>query len=267
MSFRENLQTKIRLDNLAAKISQSIGTQAGVHKLDKEAVTELLMLSPYSHEKCRDLELYYRPLETDTAEVLVLDNELPLYTNTTLEEVALRRSPELKEMISIRNVIKILNDSDILLCKGQETVQHVHDRAVERLDLRYEKADIDGLVDEAKDAFLSGDVDAVVQVLQLFIEILGYEFVPAEFSVNNCAIFGPCERAHGSALVFRYVILYNEKSNELKWVNHRLETGNPTARELIYDVAEGIIPPDVESVQVLHFLADEALTKKAPTLH
>jgi len=267
MSFRENLQTKIRLDNLAAKISQSIGTQAGAHKLDKEAVTELLMLSPYAHEKRRDLELYYRPLETDIAEVLVLDNELPLYTNTTLEDVTLRRSPELKEMISIRNVIKILNDSDILLCKGQQSVQHVHDRAVERLDLRYEKADIDGLVDEAKDAFLSGDVDAVFQVLQLFIEILGYEFVPAEFSVNNCAIFGPCERAQGSAPVFRYVILYNEKSNELKWVNHRLETGNPTAQELIYDVAEGIIPPDVESVQVLHFLADEALTKKVPTLH
>lgn len=267
MSFRQNLETKIQLDKLTATVSQSMGTQVGTRKVDKDAMRKLLALSPYTVEKRRDLELYLHLVDRDKGEILVLDNELPLYTDTTVDDVVLRRSPELKEMISIRNIIKILNDSDILLCKGQETVQHVYQRSLELLDLRYNKEDIDQLEAAAKQGFVAGDSDKVMEILHLFVEIMDYEFVPAEFAVNHYAIFGPCDRTQATSPVFAYLVMYNEKGNELKLINHRAEQGNPAAQELVYSVAEGTTAPDMESSQVLRFLAEEAMGRKAPTVH
>lgn len=267
MTFKENLLTKIRIDKLTQEVSRSLGTQAGPHKIDKDAMRKLLSLSPYGVERLRDLELYVRPLDGDHQEILVLDNELPLYTKTTVQDVTLRRSPELKEMISIRNIIKILNDSDIRLSKGQASVQHVSRLCLESLDLRYEKADVDQLVEEAKGAFLTGDADALLETLYLFVEMMGYRFVPAEFAVNDHAIFGPCHHGRETPPVFDYVILYNERANELKLINHRLQGGDPGAQELVLNVAQGTIAPDLEAVQVLGFLADEAMKKKGPTIH
>ena len=59
-------------------------------------------------------------LRVGLGEVLVFDNELSLYGNTTLYGATLHRSPELKEMISIRNIIRILNDSDIPIYKWHD---------------------------------------------------------------------------------------------------------------------------------------------------
>jgi len=267
MSFRQNLEIKMKLDRLAATVSQSMGTQVGTRKVNKDAMRDLLALSPYTCETRRDLELYIRPLDQDQSEVLVLDNELPLYTHTTAEDVALRRSPELKEMISIRNIIKILNDSDILSCKGQEAVQHVYRRSLERLDLRYEKADIEKLEQEARQGFLGGDPDKVIEILSLFVEILNYEYAPAEFTVNDYLIFGPAEHPPGVPPVFRHLVMYNEKTNELKLISHRIEKGSSAAQELVHTVAEGTTPPDMESAQVLRFLTDETMKQKPPTVH
>jgi len=114
MSFKENLKNKIRIERLTQRVSQSVGTSSASKKINKQEMRELLSLSPFVLEKSRDLELYVRKLDEKEREVLVLDNELPLYGRTSVDDVALRRSPELREMVSIRNIIKILNDSDIL---------------------------------------------------------------------------------------------------------------------------------------------------------
>jgi hypothetical protein len=79
---------------------------------------KLLALSPFVSAERRDLELYFRELEPEIGEIISLDNELSLYGNTTVGDVALRRSPVVKEMVNIKNIIKILNDKDIRICKG-----------------------------------------------------------------------------------------------------------------------------------------------------
>ena len=180
MSFKENLKKKILIDSLTRTASVSIGAPGRSRKVDKETIRRLLSLSPFVFEKRRDLDLYFRELEPNMGEVLVLDNELPLYQNTSLDDVTLRRSPELKEMVSIRNVIKILSDSDILMCKGRDALHYVQDRALELLDLRYDKRDIEEMADEGLEAFARVDSEAVLETLDLFVEILDYRPVPAE---------------------------------------------------------------------------------------
>jgi len=148
MSFKENLKKKMLIDSLSKTVSQSIGPSGMSRRVDKETMRRLLALSPFVLENRRDLELYFRELEPGLGEVLVLDNELPVYRNTSLEDVTLRKSPELKEMVSIRNIIKILNDSDILMCKGREALGYVQRLALDLLDLRYDERDIEEMADE-----------------------------------------------------------------------------------------------------------------------
>ena len=61
--------------------------------------------------------------------VLVFDNELALY-HSTVDDVALRKSPEWKEMVSIRTVRRILNDQDVVVSKGKESIRRIYDNAL-----------------------------------------------------------------------------------------------------------------------------------------
>ena len=112
MAFKENLLSKIRIDQLAGQVRASIGPEGSEAKLDKNAMRQLLAMSPYVHRRERDLDLYVEDTAAAVKKILVLDNELPIY-RTTIEDVAMRKSPEVGEMVKIRNIVKILRDSDV----------------------------------------------------------------------------------------------------------------------------------------------------------
>ena len=100
MSFKENLKAKIKLDRLLQKLVSTMKEPPEKWWVDKVLTQELLDMTDLEHKKFRDLHLYIRPLEGEIMEVLVFDNELPIY-NTTVDDVALRRSPSWQEMFSI----------------------------------------------------------------------------------------------------------------------------------------------------------------------
>ncbi|MDY6837932.1 MAG: hypothetical protein SWH78_08160 [Thermodesulfobacteriota bacterium] len=267
MSFKENLKRKMLIDSLTRTASQSVGAP-GVHrKVDKETIRKLLSLSPFIFEKRRDLDLYFRELEPGLGEILVLDNELPLYGKTTLDDVALRRSPELKEMVNIRNVIKILKDSDILMCKGREALRYVQDRALELLDLRYEPKDIEEMADEGLEAIARVDSEAVMEALDLFVEILGYEPVPAEVLVNDYIMFGACQKDERGKELWGPIVMYNDRTNTIRGIKRPMASDDPVERDMIARVALGEIEADAEEFSVFPFLKEEVLKKKQPTVH
>lgn len=267
MAFIENLKNKILIDTLSRTVSHSVGAPGISRKIDKETMRRLLSLSPFVSERRRDLDLYFRELEPGIGEVLVLDNELPLYGNTTLDDVTLRKNPELKEMISIRNIIKILNDSDILMYKGREALRYVQDRALDLLDLRYEEKDIQEMADKGLEAFVRADPEGVMEMLDLFVEILGYESVPAEVLVNDYVMFGACHKDEAGKESFGPIVMYNDRTNTLRVTRARVPVGDPIQRAVIHGVASGEMEPDVDEYGVFEFLKDDVLRKGQPTVH
>ena len=261
MSFKDNLKKKMLIDTLSRTVSQSIGSTERPWKVDKETMRRLLSLSPFVLEKRRNLELYFRQVEPGIGEILVLDNELPLYGKTTLDDVTLRKSPVLKEMISIRNVIKILHDSDVIMSKGRDALRYVHDRALDLLDLRFEEKDIEEMVNDGIDALARGDSEAVMETLDLFVELLGYESVPAAALVNDYVMFGSRHEAEDNREAFGPIILYNDKTNVLRMIKHTVFMDDPGAQTLIPGVAQGEIEPDAEGSEVFRFLKQAALAK------
>jgi len=144
MAFRENLLQKIRIDQLAGRVLATIGALGSEVKLDKEAMRQLLSLSPYSPQRVRDLDLYVEETDAPVKKILVLDNELPIY-RTTVADVAMRKSPTVGEMAKIWNIIKILRDSDVKISRKADSLKAVQDESIARLDLSFNAEDINDI--------------------------------------------------------------------------------------------------------------------------
>ena len=93
-------------------------------------------MTDFEHKKVSYLHLYVRPLEGEIMEVVVFDNELPIY-HTTVADVALRKSPHWQEMFSTKNIRKIMNDKDVIISKGKESLKGLHSNALALLDLTH----------------------------------------------------------------------------------------------------------------------------------
>ena len=184
ISFRENLLRKIELENLAARVIASCGTDQAVQRIDKESMRRLLEMSPYRHLQERDLDLYVKDSGEVQKMILVLDNELPIF-RSSVKDVVTRRNPRTLEMWSFRTIRRILVDSDIKLSTRAESVKTVLRDAIGLLDLNYTDKDITDLAHEGM-AWLAGkETGEVEKILSLFAALLGYRKPPKYLKLDQ----------------------------------------------------------------------------------
>ncbi len=258
MGFRENLLKKIRIDELAARVTASLkGPDSGIH-FDRQAMQELLEYAPYTHVRERDLDLYVRDDGGGVPEVLVLDNGLPIY-HTDIQDVALRKSPTVREMISIRNAIRILNDGDVRVSKREDSVETVRRRCLENLDLRYRPEDIRELEIDGTASLESAYLDGVVETLTLFAELLGYRPPPAPLRVDHVKMWGRLEEGAGGDRRYGPIVLYSLVDNRLSLVKEPVSTADDDAAARLRQVARGRLPADAEGADVFRFLRRSVL--------
>ncbi|RJQ60755.1 MAG: hypothetical protein C4530_07035, partial [Desulfobacteraceae bacterium] len=113
MPFKENLLKKMKIDDLAQEIIGAYGPPGSGQRIDMEKAKQLLDMGGFRSFRERDLDLRILEGEESDGRILVLDNDLAIY-RTSAADIALRKSPNVKEMVSIRNIKKILNDSDVV---------------------------------------------------------------------------------------------------------------------------------------------------------
>jgi len=258
MSFKDNLLKKIQIRQLTLKVIASFGAPESGSKIDKDAMRGLLELSPYQYQRERDLDLYLEKLDGEQNKILVLDNELPIY-RTTVEDVAIRKSPFTKEMLRIGNIIKILRDSDVKVSRKEESVQIVAKACIERLDLAYTAADIDAIAKEGADSLENGYTDGILESLALFAELLGYRPPPKAFELRHHEIFGALtEKAAGEA-VFGPIVIFSLVDNALGMLSDQISSFDKPQMEHFRQVAQGKAKAAVEGGKVFEYLAKAIL--------
>ena len=151
MSFKDNLRKKIEINDLVQRIKASMGLPDSGRRVDKDLVRKLLAEGDYEKIVERDMELYRLSPLGNKPRLLVLDNDLSIY-RTSVDDVVLRKSPVVKEMLNIRNVIKILNDADVVISKKAVSLSTLQEELVDGLDLRYTPQDIEDLVYDGRSA-------------------------------------------------------------------------------------------------------------------
>ena len=224
MALKENLLKKIRIDGMARRVIASLAPREGLVNLDKEAMRRLLEDSGARFVRIRDLDLYVLESSDHEDTILVLDNDLPVYRSTP-EDVALRKSPLLKEMLSIRNIRKILNDADVIVCKRGESVEVVRGKCLGRLDLSVSGAELEIIENEGIGSLESGDADGVLESLSLFAELLHYRRAPDPLYTGNDHLLGAWsetgKRENGQAW-FGPMIVYDPRRNVLRFFEERI---------------------------------------------
>jgi len=262
MSFRENLLKKIKIKQLTRKVLASMGSVDSGKRTDIDAVRELLEMSPYKPHTTRDLELYIPPADGDTFPIIVLGNDLPLY-QSSIDDIAMRRSPTIKEMISIRNAVKILNDSDVLVSKGPETVATIQEACLGTLDLQYTQSDLAAIAEDGKASLENGYQEGVLECLSLFAELLGFEPAPQKLSLAHCHIIGKPQRVAGRMVRFGPVVLYAKIRNQLNYLDVPISLNHPDEIEQLQKVAAEHMPASVAGGQVFDHLSQSVLNLNA----
>ena len=253
MSFRENLLKKIEIDRLAKQVTASMGPPDSGRRLDRDLARRLLGIAGYEITQKRDLELYLVPDEPSPPRVLVLDNDFSIYT-TTPEDVAMRKSPVVKEMVKIRNIIKILNDGDVVASKKGESVEKVRADCIAALDLTYTPEDIEEIEKQGAAALANNYSDGISEALELFRELLGYTSPPGAFKRPHQTIIGKCGENPRTGPSFGPMVFFNRVHNTLRLLDTSIPLSDKAQVQTARDVADGNVAATAEGPAVFAHL-------------
>lgn len=262
MSFKNQLLLKLEIDRLARAVIGSIRPSGTMHHIDKEAMTRLLEIAGYNRQTQRGVELWCRERLGEPPPILVLDNDLAVY-QTTAADAVLRKNPLVKEMISLRNIRKILSDVDVLVTKKEATVRVVHRQCVATLDLSFGRADLERLKMDGLVALDTGDAEDVKQSLALFAAILQYRPAPAFLSVAGCSIFSDRTVVGDTEPVYGPHVVYQDDRNRLLLITVLVGKGEREKTDQFIKTVQGLVPADKDGGAVFSFLEDAAGHVKA----
>ena len=255
MPFKENLKAKIKLDRVLQKILATIREPPGKRSLDKVLTQELLEMTDLEYKKVRDLHLYIRSLEGAIIEVLVLDNELPIY-HTTVDDVALRKSPYWQQIFSIRNIRKIMNDQDVIISKGKESLKRLHANALALLDLSYTRDDLALLLEDARRGLEQKSIAEIQESLDLFFTLLDFQAVSLGMLEQELQLFARPKANGGAVPAFEHLVLFNEENLSLGLKKGAFSPQNDSDLAWVLKCARGEEHPDLQGIDVFAFLAE-----------
>ena len=257
MGFKENLIKKIDIDRMARQVDDSMGTPDSGRRIDKALARRLFEEAGYQRLDKRDLELYLRPVPGKADQVLVLDNDLPLYAATP-DDVTLRKSPIVKEMVNIRNIIRILNDSDVLVSKKSETVETIRQDCLAGLDLAFTEADIAAIADQGRASLENGYAEGLTEALDLFAELLGYRPASKAFTRPHHVILG----APGRGSVFGPMVIWDRVHDSLKFIDRALDPGHRADTEDFQAVIDGSAEAPLTGPEIFSRLQSDVMARR-----
>ncbi len=238
MSFKKNLQKKIEINQLARDVRKTIGPADGNLRLDKEIMARLLELGGYQSFKERDLTLYTLEGDIDHGRFLVLDNDIAIY-QTSAADIGLRKSPTVKEMVTIRNIKKILVDTDVVLSRKEESLNTIKRECINQLDLHFEASDIEAIADEGLAALERGDHDQVLESLVLFSELLSFSPAPSPFRIKGFEIIGKHAQGDDGGIRFGPMVLYSPAQTTIKYIDYPIGSYDKAKIEHLNRIAQG----------------------------
>lgn len=160
--------------------------------------------------------------------------------------MVLRKSPTLKEMISIRNAIKILNDKDVVVSAKADTLQHLQDEIIGSLDLSYTSADIEALIKDGQEALKNNYADGIIEVLMLIAELLDWPPVPRALETPHCHAWGAQKSGAAGAMTVGPIVVFNLMHNRLKMIRTPVNTLDSATLRRFHQMAKGEDPAELE---------------------
>ena len=260
MSFKENLLKKIAYKRWTRQVERSLGSYDSAAKFDKETMRKRLEAGGFERINQRDLELFVLENGAQKKKILELDNGLAIY-DTTINDVVMRKSPTVKEMISIRNAMKILKDKDVVQSKREVSLNQVLETIIAQLDLAYTEEDLYEIEKQGQASLDSKYPEGVLEALELFAELLDFKTAPKAFQLPHCVSYGRLETGSGGQRVFGPSVVYDRVNNRLILSDLKLEAGNKVHMSELQSQLDGSAAVAAEGNTVFSALKELALDR------
>ena len=258
MSFKENLLRKVEIDRLTRSILAMIGPVDSGKRIDRALLGQLMVFFPWQRVKERDLELYLEDAEAEKTRILVLDNDLSIY-DTTVEDVVMRKSPTVKEMVSIRNAIKILNDKDVVVCKKETSLREIQKICIAGLDLDYTASDIAAIAADGAASLKNGYAEGVQESLMLLAELLGLVSAPRAFAMKHHDIYGRVTERPGGEVTLGPLVIYSRVQDSLVCLEGSVGSRDKDRFDRLKAVAAGESEAAASGAAVFDLMKDKVL--------
>ena len=197
--------------------------------------------------------------------IVVFDNELAIY-HSTVEDIALRRSPYWQEVFSIRNLKKIMNDKDVIISTGRESLKRLHANAVELLDLIYTRDDLMLLLEDGRNGLENQSINQVQESLDLFVTLLGFQPVSFGSRTQNLHIYAGIKLNGDKVHTFEPIILFDEEMFYLGIYKGAFKPRNDGELAWFIKYTMKKEQVDLKGMDVFKFLAELALEKLPGTM-
>jgi hypothetical protein len=260
MGFKENLLKKIETERLVERAHHSLGAPDSGSKLDKEAVRRLLEMAAYHHRRVREMDFYLKDPDTDSGIIVVLDNDLTIY-DTTVEDAAMRKNPFIKEMVSIRGIIKILNDKDVVVSRKTDSLARLHQECLATLDLSYTEADIADIARSGFASLESNYSEGVIESLDMFADLLGYRPAPKIFQLRHHHVIGNLAEGESGEWVFGPIVIFSRIDNRIKLIADPIGSYDRPQLEHYRRIGAGDEKAPAEGEAVFQFFRNAVLQK------
>ena len=193
-------------------------------------------------------------------EVAVLDNELPIY-HTTVGDVTLRKSPYWQQMFCIRNIRTIMNDHDVIVSKGKESLKRLNVNALALLNLTYTRDDLTLLLEDARRGLEQESIEQIYESLDIFIELLDFQPLSLEVLEPGFQSFARPELNGGVVPSFEHLVLFDEENLSLGLKKGAFSPQNDSDLAWVLQCARGEERADLQDTEVFEFLAELAMVK------
>jgi hypothetical protein len=238
MAFKENLLAKIEINRLTRTIRGMIGSVDSGKRIDQVVLKRLIAYFPWQHRQERDLDLYVEGTNGKKTRILVLDNDLTIY-NTTVEDVVLRKSPTVKEMVSFRNAIKILNDKDVVMSKKEASLDVIREICIGELDLDFTAADIDAIAGEGMASFENEYAEGVRESLMLLAELLEMAPAPKVLALKHHDIYGRLSEKPDGEILLGPLVIFSRIDDSLACLEGPISSRDKTRFDRLKAAAAG----------------------------
>lgn len=261
MGFKENLRTKIEIDQMAGKVIGSFQQAKKGIKFDRETMRRLLEQGGYPLRHERDLDLYILGEGEELQDILVFENGLPVF-RTTMDDVVMRKSPEVREMMSVRNIIKILNDGEVIVHRKEDSVNRVRKDCIDALDLAFSPAEIEAIAADGRGALATGDGDTALRLLTLFNELLDLKPLPEFLRFPNHKGFGEVGTGRAGQPLWGPLLYLHRAENRLLLVDRHITPKDKEKLEELETVIRGEAKADLEGPEVFDRLCRQVIERK-----
>jgi hypothetical protein len=154
-----------------------------------------------------------------------------------------------------------MDDKDVIVSKGKETLQKLHANAVASLDLSYTENDLAALVEEGRQALENKSSEQMHESFDLFFELLDFHAVSLGVLEQDLQIFARPKGDGGKVTTFEHPIFFDEENFSLGLKKGTFSPQRDLDLAWVMQYIRGEEKADLEGIKVFEFLAELALNK------